>query len=100
LDREKQNAIHRVELSVDKAEFPMVTYYDMTQQELTTWREKHDLTQIELASMLGVTKACISRWESGARKIPAFLHLALKCLKVKRGGERKAKGKGTERKRR
>ena len=64
--------------------------------ELAAWREKNNLTQTELASMLGVTKACISRWESGKRHIPAFLHIALKCLKVKKGG--KAKGKETKKK--
>ena len=64
----------------------------MNPAELKTWREKYGLTQEGLASMLGVTKPCISRWESGVRKIPAFLHITLKCLKVKKGGEQKKRG--------
>jgi len=64
----------------------------MKPDELETWREKHNLTQAELAAMLGVTNVCISRWESGKRKIPAFLHITLKCLKVKKGGVSKLRG--------
>ena len=73
----------------------MVTF-NMDTKELITWRTKHGLSQEALANMLGVTKACISRWESGHRQIPAFLHITLKCLKVKKGGEVKAKGKKTK----
>ena len=75
--------------------FTMLTLY-VTSEELIVWRKKHGLTQIELAKMLGVTKPCISMWESGKRHIPSFLHLALKCLKVKKGGEYKLKGKKTQ----
>lgn len=40
---------------------------------LRTYREQQvpPLTQEDLARMLGVTKATISRWESGARKVDA-----------------------------
>jgi len=58
----------------------------MNPDELTAWRKKHELTLEGFGSLLGVTKACVSRWESGKRKIPPFLHIALKCLKVKKGG--------------
>lgn len=68
----------------------------MTPEELISWRKKHSLTQIELSKKLGVTKGCISLWESGDRKIPAFLHITLKCLKVKKGDESKKKGRKTE----
>lgn len=62
----------------------------MRPEELTEWRKKKGINQVELAAMLGVTKTCISLWESGKRKIPAFLHLALNCLKVeKKGGKTK-----------
>ena len=65
----------------------------MKPDDLIAWRNEHRLTQDKLASMLGVTKACISRWESGKRHIPAFLHIALKCLKVKKGGITEGKKK-------
>jgi DNA-binding transcriptional regulator YiaG len=72
------------------------TYFDsvvlMNPDELIDWREKHNLSQSALANALGVTRFCVNRWESGSRKIPAFLHLALKCLKVKKGDEKKIKG--------
>lgn len=70
----------------------------MTPKELTSWKKRHGLNQVELANILGVTKASISRWESGKRPIPAFLHLALKCLKVKKGGELEGKGTKKEKK--
>jgi DNA-binding transcriptional regulator YiaG len=73
---------------------PLVT---MKPDKLITWRNKYSLTQSDLGSMLGVTNACISRWESGARKIPSFLHLALECLEMK-GGVVKVKGKKKTRK--
>lgn len=70
----------------------------MKPEDLKAWRERHGLSQTELAGMLGITKPCISQWESGVRKIPAFLHITLKCLKVKRGGEQKIKGKKMKKK--
>jgi len=69
----------------------------MKPEDLITWRKKYNLTQDKLAEMLGVTKPCISMWESGKRKIPAFLHITLQCLKVKKGGELKKKGTEKER---
>jgi len=64
--------------------------------------KERGLTQIDLANMLEVTNICVFRWEVGARDIPAFLHLALDCLRSKgKEGEkwratrkRKRKGKG------
>jgi DNA-binding transcriptional regulator YiaG len=44
------------------------------------------LTQQELGDLLGVTKTCVYRWEAGLRKIPPFLHLALRCLEMRGGG--------------
>ncbi len=63
----------------------------MTREDLEKWRKDHGLTQEALGKKLGVTRVCISRWESGKRKVPAFLQLALNCLKVKKGGESKKK---------
>jgi DNA-binding transcriptional regulator YiaG len=64
----------------------------MKPEELTAWKKKQGINQVQLAHLLGVTKTCISLWESGKRKIPAFLHITLKCLKVKKGGELKKRG--------
>jgi transcriptional regulator with XRE-family HTH domain len=47
------------------------------------------LTQAELSRELGVSRAAVSRWESGKRKIDSILALALDCL-----AERRARKKG------
>lgn len=36
---------------------------------LATYRAKRNLTQVELASELGVSDATIARWENGKRRI-------------------------------
>jgi transcriptional regulator with XRE-family HTH domain len=63
----------------------------MKPHDLVKWRKDHNLTQEQLANLLGITKPSISMYESGKRKIPPFLHLALECLKVKKGGELKTR---------
>jgi DNA-binding transcriptional regulator YiaG len=63
----------------------------MTPSELKEWRIKNEYSQQQLAKVLGVTNVCVSRWEIGMRQIPSFLHMALKCLKVKKGGKTKGK---------
>ncbi|MEW6714939.1 MAG: helix-turn-helix transcriptional regulator [Nitrospirota bacterium] len=72
----------------------MATRYDMLifmkPAELIQWRQSRKLTLEELGRALGVTKGCLSRWEAGERKIPPFLHLALRCLELE-GGELKRK---------
>lgn len=72
----------------------MTTYYNMIKSmepaELIQWRQSRRLTLEELGRALGVTKGCLSRWESGERKIPPFLHLALRCLELE-GGDLKRK---------
>jgi len=37
---------------------------------LTMYRKKRKLTVTELANKIGVTEACISRYETGSRSIP------------------------------
>ena len=71
----------------------------MTKEELKEWRIKHNLTQMELAELLSVTRETIARWETGMRKIPPFLRLALVGLEKLKGREighglrKKEKGK-------
>lgn len=55
--------------------------------ELKRWREQFSCTQEELAQTLGVYQETIARWETGKRKIPPYLHLALEAL-----GKRSRKG--------
>ena len=57
--------------------------------ELKSWRQKWELTQAGLAAALGVRNMAVARWEWGARRIPPFLHLALKALEsqLKEGEE-------------
>lgn len=64
----------------------------LTPAELIKWRKKSGLSQIKLGKALGVTTLTVYRWEKGMRKIPPFLHLALKYLEQK-GGETKTKRK-------
>ena len=75
----------------------MATRYDtivfMKADELIQWRQSRQLTLEELGQALGITKGCLSRWEAGERKIPPFLHLALRCLELE-GGELKKRKPG------
>ena len=51
----------------------------MNSIELKSWRQKWGLTQAGLAEALGVRNMAVGRWEWGTRRIPPFLHLALKA---------------------
>lgn len=62
---------------------PMVYSISMTPKMLKKWRADNGHTQATLAKELGVTNIAVYRWESGARKIPTFLHLALTSLEQK-----------------
>ncbi len=52
----------------------------MTGSELKQWRKKWGITQVELARMLGTHQVTVARWETGVRKIPFLLPLALEAL--------------------
>ena len=52
----------------------------MTGNELKLWRKRWGITQVGLAKMLGTYQVTIARWETGARKIPLLLPLALEGL--------------------
>ena len=47
---------------------------------LRQWRHGHKLSQKELGKHLGVVLLTVQRWETGRRKVPSFLHLALDRL--------------------
>jgi len=55
----------------------------VTGKELKEWRQRHRLTQVELAQMLGVIRVTVARWEGGTRGIPPFLPLALEALEYR-----------------
>lgn len=59
---------------------------NMNPSELVKWRKKNGYSQIKLGKALGVSTIAVYRWEKGMRRVPAFLHLALKYLEQK-GGE-------------
>ena len=52
----------------------------MTPTEIKAWREERGLSQREMADVLGVRQATVSRWESGERTPPPYLRLALEML--------------------
>ncbi len=52
----------------------------MTSEEVRAWRERHGLSVAELASMLGIDRTRLWRWEKGNTTIPAFLEYALNWL--------------------
>lgn len=64
---------------------------NMNPDDLKKWRKRNGYSQPQLAKALGVIPLTVSRWERGVREIPSFLHLALECLEMK-GGEQKRKG--------
>lgn len=66
----------------------------MDSKELKKWRYVHGYSQAKLAKALQVATMTVSRWETGLRSIPPFLHLALRCLELE-GGET---AKGTNKK--
>ncbi len=73
---------------------PSVT--EMKTAQFTKLRKQMRLTQAELARELGVSRAAVSRWESGKRKIDNILALALECLAERRAGKKRrgyAKGR-------
>lgn len=71
-----------IKIALDKI-YPVDIIGSMTPEELKQWRAKTGYTQTALAKALGVGQVCIARWETGVRKIPSFLHLALDALEYK-----------------
>jgi len=52
----------------------------MTGEQLAAWRTYHQLTQPQLASMLGVHPVTVAKWEGNTYAIPAYLGLALETI--------------------
>lgn len=52
----------------------------MKPQDLIEFRTQHRLSRSELARMIGVHPAQITRWEKGTQKIPNWLAKFLDCL--------------------
>ena len=52
----------------------------MSGEELRNWRIRHDLSQAELAELLGVDQTTISAWEKEKRVPPKYLPLLLMFL--------------------
>lgn len=65
----------------------------MKADELKYWRMENGYSQARLAKALGVAVMTVSRWETGTRSIPSFLHLALRCLELEGGDSNKGKTK-------
>ena len=63
----------------------------MTLKTFKRLRKRMGLSQAELARELKVSRAAVSRWESGERGIGSILALAMDCLaeRRRRGYERK-----------
>lgn len=53
----------------------------MESKDLRKIRKGLDLTQKQLAEMLGVAENTVARWERGELKIPPYLHLAMKQIR-------------------
>lgn len=70
----------------------------MKPEELKKWRTESGYLQGELAAILGVALMTVSRWETGTRAIPSFLHLALKAIPKKGGGKKKSRTTKTKKK--
>ncbi len=61
--------------------FLVVTIGNMnTARTFKQLRKRMRLTQAELSRMLGVSRAAVSRWESGKRGINSVLALLMKLL--------------------
>lgn len=52
----------------------------MTAEDIAYWRLQHNLTQQQLADLLGVTRLTVARWETSVQQSPFFLKLALERL--------------------
>jgi transcriptional regulator with XRE-family HTH domain len=54
-----------------------------TSEELRFWRTERKLSQRDLMRLVGVDNHTVSRWETGERKVPAWLELCLNYLDLR-----------------
>uniref|UniRef100_A0A6M3K3L2 Putative DNA binding, helix-turn-helix domain containing protein n=1 Tax=viral metagenome TaxID=1070528 RepID=A0A6M3K3L2_9ZZZZ len=52
----------------------------MNSGELGLYRKSKQMTQRELADMLGVNQSQISRWERGVQSVPEWVERLIDCL--------------------
>lgn len=57
-----------------------VTDINVDSDTLKSFRNKHSLTQLALANILGVSKKTVERWEQGVAKIHGSAATLLKLL--------------------
>jgi DNA-binding transcriptional regulator YiaG len=50
----------------------------MTPDDLRAFRDTHDLTRAQMATLLGVAPGTVRNWEQGVRNMPAPTDLALR----------------------
>jgi transcriptional regulator with XRE-family HTH domain len=53
----------------------------MTPEELRTVRKEMGMTQVQLATALGMTSNAVAMWERGERPMPPWMPVALKGLR-------------------
>ena len=61
----------------------------MQASDLRLWLERYELSQGDLAHLLGVHILTVNRWANEAREIPPFLDLALETLERRLRSESK-----------
>lgn len=62
----------------------------MSAEAVRDWRDRHALTQVEMAEMLGVSAGTVYGWEKGRSRPPPLLPLALVTVGQKIAEQRQA----------
>src|SRR4051794_13019524 len=83
----------RLHLSRDELQHWLVGTPDVKPQEVERLRRGLELTQLELATWLGVTESSVSLWEAGKRRPRGPAHRLLRLIaELSREGEEQAGG--------
>lgn len=51
--------------------------------KLKEWRQRHQLTQLQMSELVGVNQSQISRWERNKQTIPKWLDKLMECWEEK-----------------